>query len=478
MLQRFAEVVGMSDADTAKTADRVPLNLRVDATVLERFDERVVEKYGHRQPYAAVELERELRHVLDSGVVSQLWCVADELLSALGIPTGGKNSLREFDRDGAETTVLRYKIDADLRDDLVAEADKRDTSAGELVETTMQRFYDSARGSVVERVVDRLERATTVGDELNTDKGATERRRDTIAAAVAGDDRTGFTLEEFDDAIDEHVRGLSASSYARQEHLEPVLERIEYTWTPYNSEVFVPREHSGYDLPSADGDRDPRGRPAVLTDENHMTVAVAVEAVERALESNQPYHLTLGEAAGVLGKPDYNGLKAAFRRAARRFSGLKSKNKDGSFGLAARPSGVREAGDDLLRHVDAETDYTDDAAEEMADEFDRLEAAERTDDDTDSTDGDTDDAVPAWVDDAVDRFPSGAPEPVLNNAIVKAQHNGEPPTDDAGRTARSALDAVTDQERELVREWAPTLTDTDASERAVADGGTEVVESE
>jgi hypothetical protein len=37
---------------------------------------------------------------------------------------------------------------------------------------------------------------------------------------------------------------------------------------------------------------------------------------------------------------------------------------------------------------------------------------------------------------------------------------------------------VTDQERELVREWAPTLTDTDASEHAVADGGTEVVESE
>jgi len=81
MLQRFAEVVGMSDVDAAEPADRVPLNLRVDATVLERFDERFLEQYGHRQPYAAVELERELRHVLDDGAVSRLWRVSDELLS-------------------------------------------------------------------------------------------------------------------------------------------------------------------------------------------------------------------------------------------------------------------------------------------------------------------------------------------------------------------------------------------------------------
>jgi hypothetical protein len=476
MLQRFAEVVGVSDAEAAETADRVPLNLRVDATVVERFDERVLEKYGHRQPHAAVELERELQHVLDDGVVSQLWRVADELLSTLGIPTGGKNSLREFDRDGAETTVLRYKIDADLRDDLIAEADERDTSAGELVETTMQRYYDSARGSVVERVVDRLERATTVGDELDTDKGATERRRDTIAAAVAGDDRGHFLLDEFDDAIDDHVHGLSSSSYARDEHLKPVLERIEYTWHPNNPDIFVPREE--FDLPADDEGRDPRGRPAVLTDDDHMTLAVAVEAAERSLESNQPYRLTLGEAAGVVGKPDYTGLKTAFRRAAGRFDGLKPREKDGSFALAAKPSDVREADDDLLGHVDAETDGGDDAAEEVAEEFDRLEAATATD--GDDTDGDAvnDDAVPSWVGDAVDRFPSGAPEAVLDNAVVKAKHDGDPPTDDAGRTARSVLDAVTDQERELVREWATTLTDTDANGRAVADGGTEVVESE
>lgn len=74
-----------------------------------------------------------------------------------------------------------------------------------------------------------------------------------------------------------------------------------------------------------DGDCDPRGRLAVLTDAEHMTLAVAVETAERALKHGQPYHLTLGEAAGVVGKPDYNGLKRAFRRAAGRFAGLKSK---------------------------------------------------------------------------------------------------------------------------------------------------------
>jgi hypothetical protein len=65
---------------------------------------------------------------------------------------------------------------------------------------------------------------------------------------------------------------------------------------------------------------------------------------------------------------------------------------------------------------------------------------------------------------------------VLNNAIVKAKHDGSPPTDDAGRTAESALDAVTDRERELVRERVAVPADADGDARAVADGGTEATD--
>lgn len=375
----------MTEVSADDVPERVPLNVRVSKSTWDKFNEAVLKKYGSGRQYAGVELERELRLVLDSGTVARLWSVVDELLSTLGIPTGAKNSQREFQRD-ADTQVIRCEVTDELREELMAEADRRERTAGEMVEAAMQRYCHS-EGSVVDRVVTRLKRATTVGDELDTDKSATERRRDTIAAAVAGDDRTGFTLGEFDDAVDEHVHGLSSSSYARDEHLVPVLERIEYTWHPNNPDIFIPREE--FDLPADDADRDPRGRPAVLTDAEHMTLAVAVEAAERAFNSGQGYRLTLGEAAGVVGKPDYNGLKGAFRRAAGRFDGLKPKERDGSFALGANPSDIREAADDdLLRHVDIDDD-ADDAAEEVREEMDRLEAAERADgDDTDDT-GDT-----------------------------------------------------------------------------------------
>lgn len=118
-------------------------------------------------------------------------------------------------------------LDADFRNDLVAAANERDTSAEKLVEATIRRYYDSARGNVMERAVNRLERVTTTGDEFDTTECAIEWQRDIIAATVASDDRIGSKLVDFDGIIDERVHQPLFNSYARNKHLDPAIERID-----------------------------------------------------------------------------------------------------------------------------------------------------------------------------------------------------------------------------------------------------------
>jgi hypothetical protein len=142
MLQRFGEVVGMTEVSADDVPERVPLNVRVSKSTWDKFNEAVLKKYGSGRQYAGVELERELRLVLDSGTVARLWSVVDELLSTLGIPTGAKNSQREFQRD-ADTQVIRCEVTDELREELMAEADRRERTAGEMVEAAMQRYCHS-----------------------------------------------------------------------------------------------------------------------------------------------------------------------------------------------------------------------------------------------------------------------------------------------------------------------------------------------
>lgn len=130
------------------------------------------------------------------------------------------------------TVDLRYYLQTDqsqLRMNMNQLPSTTPSRLGAVAETAAGLVTSLARASVVNRTVDRLERATTVGDELDTDKSAAERRRNSIPTAVADDDRARFTLAGLNDVVNESVHKLSSSPCARDEHLEPVLERINHT---------------------------------------------------------------------------------------------------------------------------------------------------------------------------------------------------------------------------------------------------------
>jgi hypothetical protein len=400
--------------------------------------------------------------MLDDGRVGRLWDVTDEVMVELGIPTGQKNSSDPPSRDGRDPTVIRYRVDPDLRRQFLTLSDDDSRSAGRIVEDIMYRYARDG-GGVIDRVIERLERVTTADDDLKPEKGATERRRDTLATTLAGPERTPWTLDDMDTALEEEVRGVSASKHARQKHLRPVLDRIDYTWHPQNPRLFLPREE--VDVKADDDRRDPRGRPPVLHDADTMRVAVATEAVEKALDTTgRVGKLSLGEASDVIGKPDYSGLKTAFQAAESRYDCAKVVDSDGSVGLAVRVDTYRENPPrELHRHLD------DTLAGGSGTDAGVIDGGTDADDGEPEPDGDAPDD---WVAAAAERYPDNAPpdapENLMNNCIVRAKTGTE-------NVSVEQIEAVSEDERQLLRDRlaaADSDADTPARTRQTAtDGG-------
>ncbi|ELZ97836.1 hypothetical protein [Haloferax sulfurifontis] len=253
----------MSDGNS-----RVRLNLRVDEDVKCAFNDEVEAKFGKCRPYAGIELEREFRYFLDEGEFAELNNVVDDLTDSLD-GSEGKEKIRETNR--SKTTVASHRIAEDVRTALMSAAEDDFRSPGKLVEAIMYGYVTN--GSAIERLTQKLRDISEQSKpDVDSSMGAKERRTKTIAHELEQSGPGGFTLKEFDEAI-EAAQGIGASDYTRRQYLPRVLDELDFTWHPRNPDLFISRE--SLDLPEV---RDPTKKPVMLVDRDDKRLAIKIAA--------------------------------------------------------------------------------------------------------------------------------------------------------------------------------------------------------
>lgn len=297
LLKTVTEVVTVSN----RREDRPALNLRVNVRVKAAFEREIVARHGMLRPYAGTELERELASLVGDGRLADLTDAVHRLADALGEDRVQKKTQSP---SGGDATVARYRIRESVRGDLMRLAEQADvTYPRDLVERVM---WDYAQGrSSVDKAVARMGRIRDRAEsELDASDSTTERRTMTIANALDDDADFGagasFKLEEFDEAVDNHVTGISSGSYARKQYLAPVLDEMGYTWHP-EAPMFVSE-----DEPFVPDERDPRTKPYLLMDRDDKIEALREDAIATAedkSDTNRAKYATSDGVAALEGKP-------------------------------------------------------------------------------------------------------------------------------------------------------------------------------
>ncbi|SEV94750.1 hypothetical protein [Natrinema salifodinae] len=253
--------------------ERERLNLRVPPKAKEAFDNALIDKFGKKTPYGGVELERELRTVLDEGSLAELRETVEEVAEIFG-----KENREEKTRslNGSGSALVQYRIAEDVRTRIMNLAENSDyRSAGRFVGDIMMTY--ALEDGVVGRLKDKLERVKKAAErEVDSTTGPKERRTNTIVEELAG--KSQFDLSDFDQAVDEEARGIGSGKHARKEYLPRVLNELGYTWSPTGEEIFV--DPSAADIPDT---RDPTTKPYHLMDEEDKHLALKFEAYRNAV---------------------------------------------------------------------------------------------------------------------------------------------------------------------------------------------------
>lgn len=287
---------------------RESLSLRINSKIKQRYENRILEKFGTLAPYAGTELERELRVVIGDGELSKLVDTAHELACALDEnPTENKNP--EPDRAG-DSEVVGYRIHSEVRNALKEEAQSASdvTYTSELVESVMRAYAGGDQSE--SKVAARLDRIQKFVDSQTADKDAVPRRTESIIEAVTP---SPFTLNDFDEAVDQEATGISSGEYAQEEYLPRVLEEAGYTYHPNQPTLFVPIAE--VDL----SEQDQRDKLPVLRDENDVR-EIILEDFLASVGTGDEY--TVATAAATLGEG------VTHRTVRNKFEEITSHNKD------------------------------------------------------------------------------------------------------------------------------------------------------
>lgn len=346
----MAWVVGMTNDDATQSIDRVPLNLRIDKGVKKAYEGAIRREHGAKSPYCGIELERELRFRLDDSRSNEIWANITSLSEEFG-QQGYKEKIPQPER--IDTTVVRYQIAENVRSDIIKLAEEESyRSAGAFVGSIMHS-YATGR-SIEERLVDRTDRILQAAQAEHDDElSAVGRRTKKIAQALEAIDGCTFTLDEFDDALQE-AKGIESTAYTLKEYLPRVLEDLDYTWSDKTDE-FV-------DADTIDTERrDPRKKPYKLMNESDRRLAIKYELYTLASQqSGDQALINITEAIDVLqGRPQKKTVKQLLRDIGRTggFSyddGSNRANSDASDALKIDLPSLRNAPGhaDLLALVD------------------------------------------------------------------------------------------------------------------------------
>lgn len=276
---------------TETSQTRESLNLRINSKIKADYENRIYEKYGRLEPYTGTELERELRVLLGRGELSEVVDRVHELARSLG-EQSSENKKSEPIQSG-DSEVVGYRVHSSVRAAIMKTAQEATdvTYASEMVESVMWAYACGRQSET--KVTDRLERIDAFIKSQTSDKDAKTRRTDTIIDSVTP---SGFTIEDFDQAVDEEVVGISSGRYARSEYLPRVLEETDYTYNPTNPELFRPIEE--VDLSK----QDPREKLPFLRDEADKIDIIRLDALETAA-SGTGNHIkyTPADAVAALG---------------------------------------------------------------------------------------------------------------------------------------------------------------------------------
>ena len=248
--------------------NRSHLNKRVDASIKNAYEETIRQKYGSTDPYAAIELERELRYFVGEGDLHDLSVAIDELAQAVDTSDDEKNNSGRI-RSRTETTVLGYHVDDAVQHKILNNDDYRST--GELIEDVMASYIE--QGNVVcrqARRINRLVEKIDSGEQKTDDQSAVERRMETIIQQLPS--KEPFSIEDFEDAVDNEST-IDSSEYIKNKYLPKVVDRLGYTWHPDRPDFFV-NENNDW-IPEY---RDPRNKPKWLMTEEDERLAIKIDA--------------------------------------------------------------------------------------------------------------------------------------------------------------------------------------------------------
>lgn len=323
--------------------NRPSLNLRVDSSIKNAYEEEIRHVYGRTTPYAGIELERELRYYLQRGSLNELHEAVDELAEALAISIEGEKNNSARRRSRAETSVVGYHIHDDIRERIQTDAGNY-RSPGELVEAIMLNYLQN--GSTTQRLTSRIQRITEeVASEDSSKEGLSAKQRRTKSIAEALSDAEAFELEHFRDAIST-VQGISPSEYVIKEYLPRVLDEMNFTWHPDVPELFISKAVDCYEIPEH---RDPRQKPEWLMTEEDERLAIKLDAFEEATVGDMAY--TVNEARQMLNSSrSKSGIDQLMREIADEGPGYKySPNRKK---LIARPEKIKQSREDYSEVIE------------------------------------------------------------------------------------------------------------------------------
>lgn len=311
-------------------SDRVQLAARVPESVKNRYENKIAEVYGTVRPWAATELERELR--------TQFGLSGGPPRGVSSDPEHTRKKLVRSESVTSDSIVVNYRIHPDVRNELSDYCDETGTHMGHFLGNVMISIANSLSdggdstsqepdGGVVTEPPQTDETASPEVPDPTDDLPTHE----AVATRLESDHQFSYT--DFCDAW-EAVDGEQPTKHKVDKYLPRVLDILDYTWfeteNGANSELYMPESE-------APDTRDIRTKPYVLMDRDDLRDFAAICALQGGLTPNGKMRRADRREIGdglenVTGatNPGPKKIRKAMERAAEEYTPVTYTQNDGS----------------------------------------------------------------------------------------------------------------------------------------------------
>lgn len=325
----------------------------------DRFTKSVEEKWGVTHPYVGFEIDLAWREFDEEHPAEDY---ADRLLGAVrrrSRDTRERNLLTRG-ADGTGDGRVWTRVHPETKEEMQAAATEAGVPVHAVLRGVLWWYLD---GGLLSRVTEKLEQAVPEAEtqlaELDPgddrERTAVEKKRDWLANWVKENRPGGFNADDFGTALEEQPWGGSDSEHMREEHLQPVLDRLEFTNHPAAGNVYIPEEDAeeiaeqqGIDPDAPAFERKPYDD---LTDDERAH-GLRVELARRAAGHGGKRALRTDRVRGEVfdGTPGTRKVKDLMDRAADGVPGFETDAKGGTKRLRCGLESVADA--DLLADAD------------------------------------------------------------------------------------------------------------------------------